>query len=142
MAGTRQILLDTSQWQPLTNYSTKLFRLINSPALTNTLQSLSTRRDVASLSLFYRYYHGHCSSEIFQCTPNPLRRAHSTCHATHSHPKYVQLCSQPRIEKYEQSFFYSIGKLWNSLPRSVFPSSYNLNLFKTRVSRHLDSITP
>ena len=40
----------------------RAFRLINSPALTNSLQSLFACRIVASLSLYYRYYNRHCSS--------------------------------------------------------------------------------
>src|SRR6201990_1130398 len=46
----------------LEKVESRAFRLINSPALTNSLQSLSARRIVASLSLYYRYYNGHCSS--------------------------------------------------------------------------------
>ena len=34
----------------------KAFRLINSSPLTDCLQSLNNRRNVASLSIFYRYY--------------------------------------------------------------------------------------
>ena len=54
------------------------FRLINSPPLTDSLQSLSARRTVASLSLYYRYYNGHCSSELASRIPSPLRRARAT----------------------------------------------------------------
>ena len=31
----------------------------------------------------------------------------------------------------------TIYKLWNSLPESIFPPSYDLNSFKGGVSRHL-----
>ena len=46
-------------------------RVINmvGPKLSSNLQSLSHRRDVASLSLFYRYYNGLCSSEISALVP-------------------------------------------------------------------------
>ena len=48
----------------LEKVESRAFRLINAPALTNTLQSLSARRIVASLSFYYRYCNGHCSSEL------------------------------------------------------------------------------
>src|ERR1700755_3517096 len=59
----------------LEKVESRAFRLINSPALTNSLQSLSFRRIVASLSLYYRYYNGHCSSELSRLIPPPLRWA-------------------------------------------------------------------
>ena len=42
----------------LEKVESRAFRFINSPALTNSLQSLSSRRILASLSLYYRYYNG------------------------------------------------------------------------------------
>ena len=49
----------------------KAIRLIGDPSLTSTLDPLSLRRKVASLSLFYRYYFGHCSDELATCNPPP-----------------------------------------------------------------------
>ena len=42
----------------------KAIRLINNTNLTNSLQSLSHRRRVADLSIFYRYFHRYCSQEV------------------------------------------------------------------------------
>ena len=42
----------------------KYFRLINSSPLTDCLQPLSHRCNVASLALFYRYFHANCSSDL------------------------------------------------------------------------------
>ena len=42
----------------------KAILLINNPNLTNSLQSLSHRRLVADVSIFYCYIHGLCSQEI------------------------------------------------------------------------------
>ena len=50
-------------------------------ALFSSLQPLSHRRDVASLSLFYRYFHGKCSSELQSLVPPPppiLHEKHPT----------------------------------------------------------------
>ena len=51
----------------LEKVESKAFRLINSPPLTRSLQSLSTRRNIAALSLYYRHYHGQCSRELSEC---------------------------------------------------------------------------
>ncbi|KAK3884497.1 hypothetical protein Pcinc_011235 [Petrolisthes cinctipes] len=121
----------------LDKVESKAFRLINSPPLTDSLQPLSLRRNVASLSLFYRYYTGHCSSELSQCMLPPLRRACNTRQASHSHPFSVQL-PNARVNRYSQSFIYTTGQLWNTLPSSIFPPYYDLCSFKRNVSRHLE----
>ena len=51
----------------------KAIRLINNPNLANFLQSLSHRRLVADLSIFYRYFHGHCSLQMRNIIPGPVR---------------------------------------------------------------------
>ena len=119
----------------LEKIESKAFRLINCHPLTSSLQSLPTRRNIAALSLFYRYYHGQCSRELSECIPPPLRRVGGTRLSANSHSFSVQL-SNPRINKFSQSYFYYASQLWNSLPSSVFPFSYDLNCFKRRVSGH------
>ena len=56
----------------------KAFRIISSPSLTESLQPLQVRRIVASLSLLYRYYNQHCSSELYGRIPPPMGRSRST----------------------------------------------------------------
>ena len=46
----------------------RIVNLVGSELSAN-LQPLSHRRDVASLSLFYKYYHGNCSSELADLVP-------------------------------------------------------------------------
>ena len=120
----------------LNRVESKAFRLINSPPLTDCLQSVSLRRDVGSLAVFYRYFHSDCSSELANCMPPLLRRPRRTRHSTHSHPYSVQL-PYARVNQYLHSFIPSTGRLWNSLPKSIFPPAYNLSTFKRRVSGHL-----
>ena len=48
------------------------------PSLAASLQPLAHRRNVASLSLFYRYYFGRCSSEQVQLVPLLFSRGRST----------------------------------------------------------------
>merc|ERR1712035_253209 len=117
----------------LNRVESKAFRLINSPSLTDCLQSLKIRRSVASLSIFYRYFHANCSSELANCMPPPRL-------STLSHPYAVQT-PNVRVNQYLHSFIPSTGKLWNSLPLSVFPDSYDLHALKVGVSRHLSNST-
>ena len=69
----------------------KAIRLINNPNLTKSLQPLSHRRLVGDLSTFYRYFNGHCSQEIRDFIPVPLRRVRTTRSSSHSHPFQVSL---------------------------------------------------
>ena len=121
----------------LDRMESKAICLINSPRLTDFLQPLSLCRSVASLSLYYHYYRGHCSSELSECMLPPLRRACNTRQAPYSHFFSVQL-PNARINWYSHSFIYTTCQLWKNLPLSVFPPIYDLNSFKRNVSRHLD----
>ena len=69
----------------LDKVQSKATRLINNPNLTKSLQPLSHRRIVGDLSIFYRYFHGHCSQEIREIIPAPLRRVRTNRSSTHSH---------------------------------------------------------
>ena len=57
----------------LDKVQSKAIRLINNPSLAKSLQSLSHRRLVADPSIFYRYFHGHCSMEIKSIIPDLLK---------------------------------------------------------------------
>ena len=52
----------------------KAFRLIDDARLTSSLDSLSLRRRVASLTMFYKIYFAFCSSELRSIIPPPLPR--------------------------------------------------------------------
>ena len=116
----------------LDRVESKAFRLINDPSLTSSLDSLSLRRKVAALSLFYRYYHSHCSDELAGCVPGPLLRPRLTRQSTSAHGFSVQL-ENHRINRASDCFFPSTSILWNGLPSHVFPLSYDLSAFKRQV---------
>ena len=103
---------------------------------TDCLDSLSHCPNVASLSIFYRYIYADCSSELANCMPSPLPWPHCTKLSTSSHPYSVHL-PNATVNQYLHSFIPYTGKLWNSIPMSVFPPAYDLNSFKRGVSRHL-----
>ena len=58
----------------LDKVQSKAIRLINDPNLTKSLQPLSKHRLVGDISIYYRYFNGHCSQEIRDIIPVPLRR--------------------------------------------------------------------
>ena len=120
----------------LDRIESKAIRLIGDPSLTSTLDPLSLWRKVVSLSLFYRYYFGHCPDELATCIPPPMARPHSTRQATFAH-NYCAELSNARINRFSDGFFPSTSHFWNSLPSSVFPASFNLPSFKRQVYHHL-----
>ncbi len=99
----------------------KAFRPIRSPPLTSCLLPLKFRRYVTSLSIFYRYFHVNCSSELANCMPPLLPRPRCTRLSLQAHSYAVQTL-YARVNQCLFSFFSLTGKLWKSLPASVFPT--------------------
>ena len=81
----------------------RIYRTIG-PSLAAFLEPLAHRRNVASLSLFYRYYCGRCSSELAQLVPLRYSLGRSTRYSDRLHDFYVII---PRCYKdvYLNSFF-------------------------------------
>ena len=106
------------------------------PLLAVSLEPLAHRRNVDSLSLFYRYYFGRCLSELAQLVPLPYSRGRSTRYSDRLHDFSVTI---PRCYKdvYVNSFFPRTARLWNSLPIECFPLTYDLSGFKSRMNRYL-----
>ena len=118
----------------LDKVQSKAIRLINNPNLTNSLQPLSHQCLVADLSIFYCYFHGHCSQEIKNIIPDPMRRVRTTRSSTHSHPFQVTL-PNPRTLAHKLSFIPRTSQLQNSLPPTTFHESYNLSSFKSNINK-------
>ena len=106
------------------------------PSLAASLEPLAHRRNVTSLSLFYRYYFGRCSSELAELVLLPYSRGRSTRYSNRLHDFSVTI---PRCYKdvYVNSFFPRTARLWNSLPIECFPLTFDLSGFKSRINRYL-----
>ena len=106
------------------------------PSLGVPREPLAHCRNVAGLSLFYRYYVGRCFFELAQLVPLPFSGGRSTRYSDRLHDFSVLI---PRCYKdvYVNSFFLCTARLWNSLPIECFPLNYNLNGFKSRINRDL-----
>ena len=74
------------------------------PSLAASLEPLAHHRNVASLSLLYRYYFGRCSSELAQLVPLSYSRGRSTHYSDKLHDFSVTI---PRCYKdfHVNSFF-------------------------------------
>ena len=57
----------------LDRIESKAIHFINNEDLIDTLDPLPLRQKVASLSLFYRYWFGHCSSELSDSVLSPYQ---------------------------------------------------------------------
>ena len=100
------------------------------PSLAASLEPLAHCRNVASLSLFCRYYFGRCSSELAQLVALPFSRGRSTRYSDRLHDFSVNI---PRCDKdvYVNSFFTRTARLWNFLPVMKM-----MNCFCGMVDRH------
>ena len=112
----------------------RAIRLIDESALTDSLDSLAHRGNVSALSLYYRYYHGRCSDELKSVIPPKAYFARSTRFADSQQSFAVKLGKCPT--SFANTFVPMTSRNWNSLPASIFPSTYNLQTFKTRVHKH------
>ena len=94
---------------------------------------------IGDLSFFYWNFHGHCSQEIRDIIPVPLRHVRTTRSSTHSHPFQVSL-PNPRTLSHKSSFIPRTCNLWNVFSSSCFPESYNLPSFNSTINK-LDLIS-
>ena len=81
----------------------RICRIVD-PSLAASLEPLAHCRNVASLSLFDRYYFGKCSSELAQLVPLPFSRERPTRYSDRLHNFSVAI---PKCLKdvYVNSFF-------------------------------------
>ena len=106
------------------------------PSLAICLESMAHHRNVASLSHFYRYYFGKCSSEMAQLVPLPFSQGRSTRYSNRLHDLPVSI-SRCYKDICVNSFFPHAARPWNFLPIECFPLAYDLNGFKFTINRHL-----
>ena len=112
----------------------KLLKLICrtvGPSLAAFLEPLAHCRNVASLSLFYRYYCGRCSSELVQLVPYSWGRSSSYSDRLNDFSVTIHRCYK---DVNVNSFFPCSSRLSNSLPIEYFPLTYDLNGAKFRIN--------
>ncbi|RVE54942.1 hypothetical protein evm_000309 [Chilo suppressalis] len=127
--GSSKYMLDA-----LDRLQQRAIRIIGDEEVTKHVEPLQLRRDVASLSAFYRLYHGECSEELFSLIPpSPfLQRTTSAGFRCH---RLTVATIPTRTKKFGDSFLCRTIRKWNALPAHVFPSSYKLGSFKRGVKK-------
>ena len=78
------------------------------PSLAASFEPLAHRQNITSLSLYYRYYFGRCSSELAELVPLPYSRGRSTRYPIRLHDFCVFIA---RCYKGVNSLF---PRLWNA----------------------------
>ena len=103
------------------------------PAFAASPEALTHCRNIASLSLFYRYYFGKCSFELAQLAPLSYSQGRSTHYSDRLHDFSVNI---PRYNKdvYINCFFPYAAKIWNSLSIEYFPLTYDLNVLRLQLT--------
>ena len=120
------LVLLIATWNCWISYKNRYAGVV--PSLATLLEPLAHRQNVASLSLFCKYYFGRCSCQLAQLVPLPYSRGRSTRYSDRSHDFSVTI---PRCYKdvYVNSFFFRTARIWNSLPIKSFPLIYDVNGF-------------
>ena len=102
-------------------------------SLAASLEPLAHCQNVASLSLFYTYYCGRCSSALVQLVPLPYSRGRSTqfsdrLHVFCHHTQMLQCLCQQFLSLHSQTLEFSAYRML----------SFDLCLigFKSRINRH------
>ena len=111
----------------------------NKDRLFNSLLKVPVLYGNAILTLLQaakRYHHGRCSDELKSIIPPKACFARSTRFADSQHYLAVKL-EKCRTTSFANTFVPMTSRNWNSLPASIFPSTYNLQTFKTRGHKHL-----
>ena len=104
-------------------------------SLAASLEPLTHHRNVASLSLFYRYYLGRFSSELAQLVPLSFSLG-----GLHVILIDCMIFLSPFLDATKMSMStvsFLAQLLWNCLPIECFPLTYDLRGFKSRINRHL-----
>ncbi|RVE40593.1 hypothetical protein evm_014757, partial [Chilo suppressalis] len=100
------------QLLPLDRIQRRAARFVDDQDLSDQLDPLALRRDVASLCIFYLIYHGECSEELFGLIP-----AAAFCHRTSRqkfHPHHLDAWLFTTV-RFCRNFLPRTTKLWHIL---------------------------
>ena len=127
----------TSSLKLLDRLQKKALRLLRiEEPLKAGIVPLEHRRNVASLCVFYRHFFLQPSIELSNIIPNKVTCTRTTRSSVSRHP-FAVMIPRSNTELHLNSYIPRTSRLWNSLPASVFPSSPNIDAFKTAANAFL-----
>ena len=77
------------QLEPFDRIQRRAIRIIGDPMICERLDTLTLRRDVSSLCVLYRIYHGECSEELFDLLPAAEFSNRTVRHKLKYHPHHL-----------------------------------------------------
>ena len=89
------------------------------PSFASSFELLVHLQNIASLSLFYGYYFGRCSSELAELVPLLYSQGRCT-HYSDRFYDFSVIIARCYKDVYVNSFFPGTARLWNSLPIEYF----------------------
>ena len=95
-----------------------LLGIVRYPSLAASFEPLAYCWNLASLSLFCRYYFGRYSSEQVHLAPLSYPRGRCTCYSDRLHDLSVTILRCYK-DAYVNSFFPHAAIFWNSLPEPI-----------------------
>ena len=116
--------LDSCYLDMLDKLQRQIFGAV-APSVAASLEPLAHRRNVASLSLFYRYF-GSYSTELAELVPLSNSRGRFALYSDRFHDFSVVIPRQYK-DVYVYSFLPRTARLCNSLAAESFPLTYDLN---------------
>ena len=112
----KRFIITLSQLDNMQKKALKIIGINEATACSQiSIPSLTHRRDVAALTVFYKMYTRHYPTDLYKLLPPPLKRKRVTPSSTFM-PDHALAVPDVRTNSVDRSFVHSTVRIWNSLP--------------------------